>query len=126
MLLSASGARGSFPVTAVIQNQINHTAAQGKHSVAVMLSCRHAKATKTHAGFAEKPAQVNAAGCDKPTEQQPEGGLGQALRGLGLPAQREQTKTLCNVCLKPKEHLQLHSKEIVLQASQAEGAVTKE
>jgi len=72
-LLSA----GSFPVTAVIQNQINHTAAQGKHSVAVMLSCRCAKATKTHAGFAEKPAQVNAAGCDKPTEQQPEGGLGQ-------------------------------------------------
>ncbi|DBB01725.1 TPA: hypothetical protein ACH3X1_000350 [Trebouxia sp. C0004] len=32
----------------------------------------------------------------------------------------EQTKTLCNLYLKSEEHLQLHEKEIVSQASQAE------
>ncbi|KAA6428049.1 MAG: hypothetical protein FRX49_02710 [Trebouxia sp. A1-2] len=33
---------------------------------------------------------------------------------------REQTQTLCNMYLKSEEHLQLHEKEIVLQASHAE------
>ncbi len=32
----------------------------------------------------------------------------------------QQTKTLCNMYLESEEHLQLHNKEIVLQASQAE------
>ncbi|DBA76065.1 TPA: hypothetical protein ACH3X1_009811 [Trebouxia sp. C0004] len=70
MLLSASGGTGSFltghSVTSVSQDQttgINCTVAQ------------------------EDPVQVNATGYDNPTEQQPAGGLGQSLRGLGLPTE---------------------------------------
>lgn len=32
----------------------------------------------------------------------------------------QQAKTLCNIYVKSAEHMQLHNKEIVLQASQAE------
>ncbi|DBB03091.1 TPA: hypothetical protein ACH3X1_013404 [Trebouxia sp. C0004] len=43
------------------------------------------------AGVKHTAAQEGRAGqcCDKPSEQQPEGGLGQALRGLRLPTQEE-------------------------------------
>ncbi|DBA71385.1 TPA: hypothetical protein ACH3X2_011191 [Trebouxia sp. C0005] len=48
-------------------------------------------------GGREDTVQISAAGYDNPAEHQPAGGLGQALRGLGLPTEEEVKMVLRNV-----------------------------